>query len=222
MKLILDKFSSNLRWVGAGERFRSALGAGLGVAFSGWLCYKLFGTYHSEMSWFIAPMGATAVLVFVVHSSPLAQPWSVIGGNTVSALVGIFCVSFFGQSPWVAGLAVASSILAMFTLRCLHPPGGAVALLMVLSNVQHVDYAVSPVLLCSSFLVLLGFAFHNVTGKSYPHHVQVIPLSQETLKLEIEAVLRKHNEVLDISVADLQGVVEEVRQLHTKDKPDTQ
>ena len=30
-------------------------------------------------------MGASAVLVFCVPASPMAQPWAVVGGNTVSA-----------------------------------------------------------------------------------------------------------------------------------------
>ena len=34
-----------------------------------------------------------AVLVFGVPASPLAQPWSVIGGNTISALVGVLAVA---------------------------------------------------------------------------------------------------------------------------------
>ena len=34
-------------------------------------------------------MGAAAVLLFAVPSSPLAQPWAVIGGNTLSAFAGI-------------------------------------------------------------------------------------------------------------------------------------
>jgi CBS domain-containing membrane protein len=37
----------------------------------------------------VAPIGASAVLVFAVPASPLAQPRAVIGGNVVSALVGI-------------------------------------------------------------------------------------------------------------------------------------
>ena len=35
----------------------------------------------------VAPIGASAVLVFAVPSSPLAQPWSVVGGNVLSTLL---------------------------------------------------------------------------------------------------------------------------------------
>ncbi len=35
------------------------------------------------------PDGASAVLLFGVPSSPLAQPWSIVGGNVLSALIGV-------------------------------------------------------------------------------------------------------------------------------------
>ncbi|MCB1411347.1 MAG: HPP family protein, partial [Rhodobacteraceae bacterium] len=34
----------------------------------------------------IAPFGASAVLLFAVPNSPLAQPWSAVIGNGISAL----------------------------------------------------------------------------------------------------------------------------------------
>ena len=40
-----------------------------------------------------APMGASALLVFCMPASPVAQPWAVVGGNVLSALVGIACNS---------------------------------------------------------------------------------------------------------------------------------
>lgn len=39
----------------------------------------------------VAPMAASAVLLFCLPAAPLAQPWPVIGGNVVSALVGVAC-----------------------------------------------------------------------------------------------------------------------------------
>ena len=54
----------------------------------------------------VAPIGATAVLVFAVPSSPLAQPWPAIMGNTVSALIGAMCVHLFGDTGLAAPLGV--------------------------------------------------------------------------------------------------------------------
>src|SRR5262245_39027013 len=72
--------------VGARERWRAALGAALGVLVAALLC-RAAGP--AELPWLVAPIGATALLVFAVPASPFAQPWAAVGGNTVSALVGI-------------------------------------------------------------------------------------------------------------------------------------
>src|SRR5690606_31527358 len=37
----------------------------------------------------IGPIAASAVLVFAVPTSPLAQPWPVLGGNLIGGLAGI-------------------------------------------------------------------------------------------------------------------------------------
>ncbi|MER3609381.1 HPP family protein, partial [Klebsiella pneumoniae] len=69
---------------------------------------------------------ASAVLLFGVPSSPLAQPWSIVGGNVLSALIGVTV----GMLVPDAALAIAG----MYFLRCLHPPGGAVALTAILGG----------------------------------------------------------------------------------------
>jgi CBS domain-containing membrane protein len=80
----------------------------------------------------VAPMGASAVLLFAVPASPLAQPWSIVGGNLVSATVGVACATWISDLVDAAALAIALAICAMFALRCVHPPSGAVALTAVL------------------------------------------------------------------------------------------
>ena len=47
------------------------------------------------IGWLIAPFGASAVLVYAVPNSPLAQPWSVVMGNTLSALVALAVITAF-------------------------------------------------------------------------------------------------------------------------------
>ncbi|MGO8048351.1 HPP family protein, partial [Rhizobium johnstonii] len=73
----------------------------------------------------VAPMGASAVLLFAVPASPLAQPWSIIGGNTISALMGIISAYFIRYPIIATGVGVSLAIVAMSFTRCLHPPGGA-------------------------------------------------------------------------------------------------
>lgn len=69
--------------VNARERLRVVMGAGLGL----WLAGALSPWAMAPgLPWLVAPLGASAVLVFGVPAGPLAQPWAVVGGNTLSAL----------------------------------------------------------------------------------------------------------------------------------------
>ena len=38
----------------------------------------------------VASMGASGVILFAMPSSPMARPWSVIGGHLASVTVGVF------------------------------------------------------------------------------------------------------------------------------------
>ncbi len=76
------------------ERARVVAGAALGIVLTGLLCRWAHATGMAA-PWLVAPIGASAVLVFGVPSNPRAQPWAVVGGNTVSALAGIACVLAF-------------------------------------------------------------------------------------------------------------------------------
>ena len=71
----------------------------------------------------------------------------------MSALVGIACARWVGGPELAAALAVGAAVAGMFALRCLHPPGGATALLMVLTGVTAPSFALYPVLVNSVLLV---------------------------------------------------------------------
>lgn len=123
----------------------------------------------------IAPLGASAVLIFAIPASPLAQPWPVIGGNVISACVGLAVSWAIPETTLAAALAVALAIAVMSLTRSLHPPGGAVALTAALggSAVAKWGYLfpLMPVGLSSLVLVALGVAFHGLSRRSYPHRI---------------------------------------------------
>ena len=96
--------------VDARERWRAVAGAALGVLFTALLCGALAPVDHS-LPWLVAPIGASAVLVFAAPSSPFAHPWSVIGGNTQSALVAIVCVHLFGSAGTAAWVTDRKSVV---------------------------------------------------------------------------------------------------------------
>jgi len=192
------------------ERVLGCVGAGLGILGAAWLSHRLLAGFDP---WFIAPMGASAVLVFAAPASPLAQPWSLVCGNVVSAFVGVACALGVGDLAFAAGLAVAGAIAAMFALRCLHPPGGAVALTAVLGgpaiHALGVRFVLWPVAI-DSLLLLLGALLFNVSmRRRYPHvaHGHVQPAHAAPLGLtmaDLHAALRTHGELLDVSEDDLE------------------
>ncbi|MEC5399227.1 HPP family protein [Uliginosibacterium sp. H1] len=192
--------------IDARERWRACGGAALGILVAGLLSHWLAGP--AANAWLVAPLGASAVLVFAVPASPLAQPWSVIGGNTLSAAIGVACALCVPDTDLAAALAVSLAVGLMFAARCLHPPGGASALLAVLSQQNSFEFALFPVLLNSALLVLAGVLYNSATGRRYPH-TQQTPGTTPTRfsSADLDAALAHYNQVLDVSRDDLQALL---------------
>src|SRR4051812_46069477 len=155
------------------EACSAAGGVTAGLLFAAFFSRVLAPGHHAS-AWMVAPLGASALLVFGLPASPLAQPWAVLAGNTLSALVGIASASLIPDPVLASGVAVALAMLLMVQMRCLHPPGGAAALMMVLSHQVDFGFALFPVLLDSLLLVLMGVLYNSLTGRPYPH-AQVAP-----------------------------------------------
>ena len=193
------------------DRLIACLGGAIGIALTGWSCWWIGGGPVAPL--LVAPIGASAVLVFAVPSSPLAQPWSVIGGNVVSALVGIAIGKMFPVSSATAALAVSGAILAMSCLRCLHPPGGAAALTGVIGGhaVTNLGFLFPfvPVGINSVGLILVGLAFHRLSGHSYPHRAvsagaHPVPIPKIPFEeADLDLALLDAGEAFDVSRDDL-------------------
>jgi CBS domain-containing membrane protein len=198
--------------IDARERWRAVFGALAGLLFAALASRWLAG---SHAVWLVAPLGASAVLVFALPASPMAQPWAVVGGNTLSALVGIACVLLVPDPALAACLAVALAIGLMIQLRCLHPPGGASALLMVLTHTTAFQFVLFPVLVNSLLMVLAGMAYNSLTGRPYPH-AQGAPapdapsavVGRHFNEADLDAALAHYNQVLDVSRHDLYALLE--------------
>ena len=197
--------------VSLGERLRSAIGGAVGIAFTALISLLIAKGLHLT-PWLVAPLGASAVLVFAVPSSPLAQPWPVVGGNTVSAIAGLLACNLIPDPVIAASVAVGLAIGAMFTLRCIHPPGGAMALLVVLTHTHDPLFALFPALTNSVLLVAMGLIYNFLTGKRYPHIATGTPAQRSGLlrirEEDLAAALAEHNEVLDIASDDLARLLE--------------
>ncbi|KRH78970.1 HPP family protein [Ferrovum sp. JA12] len=193
------------------DYFISPLGALLGLTITEVLSKHFLAEVNP---WFIAPMGASAVLLFAVPASPLAQPWSIIGGNLIASLIGVTCYLLIPATGIAGALAVGLTILLAMKLRCLHPPSGAVALTAVFGGktIHHLGYlfVIYPTLLNSVLLALMALLYNNLVNKSYPHHTPstlASPLTSQWSAIDredIEYALENNKELLDINEQDLE------------------
>nr|WP_315456383.1 HPP family protein [uncultured Sphingorhabdus sp.] len=204
-------FVPKLAGASLNDRLIACAGAGLGV-----LAAALAGLgiqdFLPALPFLIAPIGASAVLVFVVPSSPLAQPWPVVDGNVISAIVGVAVLHNVPNTAAAIAIAVGGAIFIMSLLRCLHPPGGAAAITTILGAQAVIDagyiFPISIVAANSLALVAFGFLFHKFTGHSYPHRVapaQAMPMG--LLRADIDQAVKEAHETFDIDLADLEAIL---------------
>lgn len=207
------------------DRLIACFGAVLGICLTGFITAAILGK-SMALPIIVAPIGASAVLLFAVPASPLAQPWSIIGGNVVSALVGITIAKFVDHQILAIGLSVGLAIAAMSFGRCLHPPGGAAALTAVIGGPAVIElgyqFAFIPVGLNSVMLVVLGIAFHKLTRRKYPHVPAAAPVNtHKTSDLpsplrvgfnseDVSKALKAVDETFDIDPSDLERLLRQV------------
>ena len=190
--------------------FRAALGAVFGIGLvalaSDWL---VSGT----TPFIVAAAGASAVLVFAVPASPLARPWPVLGGSLVSALTGVLVLRWTGLPMLAMPLAVGLAIMAMMLGRCLHPPGGAIALIAAMGEPDVVaagyGFVLAPVGLNACLLVVAGLVFNNLTGSRWPHRAALPPPAPPSgvSREDIVTVLAGLDDRLDIEIDDALALV---------------
>ncbi|WP_212630639.1 CBS domain-containing protein [Pseudomonas sp. KB-10] len=201
------------------EWLRAALGACIGFVFSTWLCSQLFGLQLAVH--FSGPLAASAVLLFAVSSGALAQPWSILGSYLCATLVGLLVGHWLDHSLIGAALAISLSLLLMCPLRCLHPPGGAIAFCVVFAPVAPGIPAWHPaVTAVMAALGLLSSAliYNNLTGMRYPrqttppadaHHTRD-PLPGERVGIrdtDLDQALDELGAFVDVTREDLAMIV---------------
>jgi CBS-domain-containing membrane protein len=152
------------------ERITSAVGGSVAILGVFLLSYWLIG---AESGLLVASMGATAVLLFAVPHGPLSQPWAVLGGHIISAIIGVSCAYIMGNEIIAASIAVGLAIGAMYYLRCIHPPGGATALSAVIGgDAVHAlgyQFVLTPVLLNVLFMLSIAVLYnYYFAWRRYP------------------------------------------------------
>ncbi|MDW9232497.1 HPP family protein [Burkholderia cepacia] len=218
----LHSFIPHPMSLGWRERLRSCMGALVGIATVG-VTMRVLPGVPGLVPLLVAPMGASAVLLFAVPASPLAQPWSIIGGNLVAATVGVACAQWIADPITAAAVAIACAIGGMFALRCVHPPSGAVALTAVVGGPAihslGFRFVLEPIALQSAILLSAALAYHTLTGHRYPHGGVrpeakpqaggATPARGRFTRGDLDAVLKRRGEWLDVDPDDLEALLRE-------------
>ncbi|WP_347310979.1 HPP family protein [Defluviimonas sp. SAOS-178_SWC] len=215
---------------------RGPLGAGLAFVIVG-SALLLPSLHHWDGLFLIAPFGASAVLLFAVPNSPLAQPWSAIVGNGISAFMAVLVLSFVREPVSAAALSLSLAICAMLLSRSLHPPGGAVALVAALDPhlVDRLGYGfvLAPVLAGTAVLVGLAIIWHRLTGRVYPFrqpdalgpHGTTDKIPGQRLGLDtddLRQILDANRQSSNLGVADLGRLIAAAEQLAAAHHMDAQ
>ncbi|MBA1280122.1 HPP family protein [Stutzerimonas stutzeri] len=203
------------------EWLRAALGIGLALLVTIPVSAWIFGT--SIALPLAAPAAASAVLVFVASSSPFAQPWSVLAGNLFATAIGVALGISDVPIATAAGLAGALAIFCLFGLRCLHPPGAALALVAVVGSPEIHAYGFQllyPVAFNSALLIAVALIYNNLSGHAYPkprpqkgniHHTQdALPSERMSFSEDdVERALADFGEYVDVTRDDLAQLIKQ-------------
>ncbi len=205
------------------EKLVSGLGGFIGILLT-LLVTRQFVGGSQDAALIVASMGASAILLFAVPHSQLAQPWALVGGHVISAIIGVSCYLAIPNPMVAAACAVGLAIISMYYLRCIHPPGGATALTAVIAgpgvHTLGYTYIATPVLI--NVLVLLSvaigfnFLFH---WRRYPAALMRDDQSAQTggkhlektnepviNRDDLEYALQQMNLYVDVSPADLEHI----------------
>ena len=117
----------------------------------------------------IGSFGSTAILLFGqphgVHSTSRA----VLGGQVVSAAVGVACQTLVGTPLLGAAAAVAVALGLMHVTGTMHAPGGATALLAVTGgpsvHALGFGYVIAPVALGITLMLLVRSAIARLVPR---------------------------------------------------------
>jgi CBS-domain-containing membrane protein len=216
-------FGIELNPVSHAERLVSALGGFLGILFI-LLASRMMLGEGDAAALIVGSMGASAVLLFGVPHGPLSQPWALVGGHGISAIIGVTVALLMPPGFVAAALAVGLAIGAMHYLRCIHPPGGATAITAVIGGpaVHALGYRflLTPVLLNVAIILVTAIGVNAFfTWRRYP--AALVRRKKPDVESEkrhrvagslahsdIEYALRKLNSVVDVTESDLARIYE--------------
>ena len=223
---LIKRDSQRLSAIPLTERLKVALSACIALFIVTYTSLQLADTASTIV--LLASMGASSVLLFGLPNSPLARPWSFAAGHLISATVGLSCSHLFSDLALMAAVTIGCVLFVMYLFECMHPPGGATALVPVIASADTVlgyDFLLYPVAL--NVFVMLAVAlllqkFWLKQGMQKPSqqydpihlHHDKSPLNRLGLQTEdLLSALNSFDTVIDISEQDLERLYHQA-QLH--------
>lgn len=221
---------------------REMLSASLGAFFSILLLMSVISRLQLSMEMellVLASMGASTFLLFVLPHSPMAQPWPLMAGHLIAAVVGINCDYWITDPIIATATAVGLSVFLMHLLHALHPPAAATAMIAVIGLPEHTtiawQFVYIIVIINAGGLLFLSLLINNLLpGRHYPqreshhkHHQQFINSADEKLLLneaDFHWALSQIDTVIDVTETDLVDLYEfavehaEQRNINQKNK----
>jgi len=175
----------------------------------------------------VASMGASAIILFFIPGSPLAQPWPFVGGQLVSAVVGVACAVNITETSTAAATAVGGSILLMLIMRCLHPPAAATSLTPIMAGESLTSLGYSfvfvPVAINVLSMLFLAIVINRfIMKRNYP---SALPVKKEInqrhnviepshrvgfSEQDLSAALEKNDVFIDMTHAELSQLLTQV------------
>lgn len=185
------QFVNSLHTLLNSERWRAAMGAFLGMGLSAVFLHSV--NAGTDSHWVLVPLAGTIVILYVQPHSPVAQPWPVLGSYLISCLIGFACSLWLTPAQFAVPVAIAAAVWLMMRLQCIHPPGAAMALLIVLDGPHSVDGMVH---LAAQAVLNIGIALGTtmlvsnfILRRPYPYHAQLPATSLH--RTQDEAPLRR-------------------------------
>ncbi len=170
----------------------------------------------------VASIGASMILVFVLPSSPVSQPYPLIMGHFVSAVIGVSCSYLPFDLYLTAAICISSSLLAMLLFKAVHPPAAATAMMPVIVGPLAVGgyyFTIFPVLLNVVVLTIMGIVLSRYWLKvEYPRnptptedpvhkHKDASPLARLGIsRKDLESSMKEYGAFLNITEKDMAEV----------------
>lgn len=152
----------------------SGLGAFIGI----YLVSTISQLIHLELLdslFLVGSFGASAALIYGAPQVEFSQPRNLVGGHIISAIIGITLYKYLPLDiTLLAALAVSLSIVIMHLTRTMHPPGGATALITVISSAKIHEmgymFAITPIGIGVLLMLIIALFINNLSNNPERHY----------------------------------------------------